>query len=287
MSAPTFFQEIPEQISSCLVFSSPHSGREYPSDFLESARLDARTLRNSEDAFVDRLIAQAPRSGAPLLMARYPRAFLDLNRAADELDPAIIEGAGRHAARSVRVAAGLGVIPRVVSEGQVIRDGKIPLHEALERIQSYHAPFHARLAALLQSQRRRFGMAVLMDCHSMPHSALAGAPKVRGRTPDVVLGDRYGAACDRWITAEVQEALIAEGFTVASNAPFAGGYITQTYGRPGRSVHALQIEIDRALYMDEARIEPLPAFGEIRDRLSRVIAVIAHLGQHRNRVAAE
>ena len=287
MSVSSYILSLPDQITSCVLYSSPHSGREYPQDFLAATRLDALAIRSSEDAFVDRLFESVPKTGAPLLLARYPRAYLDLNRSETDLDPALVLDAKGRNARNPRVEAGLGVIPRVVAEGQVIREGKMPLREALRRIAECHRPYHSRLASLMQTQRTLFGAAVLIDCHSMPHAALATAPRVHGVKPDVVLGDRFGASSDRWISDAVAEYFREAGFTVARNAPFAGGYITQTYGRPARGLHAVQIEIDRSLYMDEAKIIPNTQFAEVQARLNTVIARISRIGPIAQQLAAE
>ncbi len=276
----------PREATSCAVFSSPHSGSDYPIQFLATARLSRHQVRSSEDAFVDRLFRSAPDHGAPLIAARLPRAYVDLNRAEEELDPALIAGAAR-AGTNPRVAAGLGVIPRVVAEGTPIRDGKMPLREALERLRVGYRPFHDTLGALMRRQKRHFGQAILFDCHSMPHDALASAPLVKTRRPDIVLGDRFGSSCGRWVTDAAADILTAAGFVVARNAPFAGGYITQFYGRPSHGMHALQIEVDRALYMDEGTIEPLPDFDAVRDRIGEAIAALARIGASAMPLAAE
>ncbi|HPG22967.1 MAG TPA: N-formylglutamate amidohydrolase, partial [Amaricoccus sp.] len=228
MNEQVFSLRMPVERSSCAVFNSPHSGRDYPAAFLESSRLDPLQIRSSEDAFVDELFARAPECGAPLLAARVPRAFLDLNRGPEDLDPALIDGAARRAVNP-RIVAGLGVIPRVVAEGRPIIEGKLTLAEAEQRIAAHWHPYHAELATLVDGARARFGSAILFDCHSMPHDALATAPVVWGRRPDVILGDRFGAACDRWLIDAATEIFTAAGFVVARNAPFAGGYITQAY----------------------------------------------------------
>ncbi len=277
---------MPGERRSCAVFSSPHSGAEYPAAFLERSSLSTLQIRSSEDAFVDELFANAPVTGAPLLAARMPRACIDLNRAHDDLDPALIAGASRRYVNA-RIAAGLGVIPRVVGEGRPIMQGKLTLAEAERRIRDNWHPYHDRLRSLIAESLELFGMAILVDCHSMPHDALSVAPSVWGRRPDVILGDRFGAACDRWLIDAATELFAAQGFTVVRNALFAGGYITQAYGRPGQGVQALQIEIDRALYMDEARIERLPHFAEIAGRIGCVVAGLATLGPRRLAVAAE
>lgn len=276
----------PAQATSAAIFNSPHSGSDYHGSFLGRTRLAPLLLRSSEDAFVDRLFASAPDNGAPLLAARVPRAYVDLNRAADDLDPALITGAARRASNP-RIAAGLGVIPRVVAEGRPIIEGKLSLTEAEQRLNTVWRPYHARLSALVAETLAREGVALLFDCHSMPRDALAGAPMVWGRRPDVILGDRFGAACDRSVIEATAEAFTAQGFVVARNAPFAGGYITQSYGRPRLRVHALQIEIDRSLYMDERRIEPLPGFPEMAARIGRVVAVLARLRPQVLPLAAE
>jgi N-formylglutamate amidohydrolase len=287
LAKQVFTLSMPEgHVDSCAVFSSPHSGSDYGPGFLAASSLTPLQLRSSEDAFVDELYAAVPAAGAPLLAARVPRACLDLNRAPDDLDPALIAGASRRFLNA-RVAAGLGVIPRVVGEGRPIMIGKLSLAEAERRIATFWHPYHDRLRALLGAAREAFGAAILFDCHSMPHDALNAAPLIRGRRPDVVLGDRFGVACDRWVMDAAAEAFAAEGFTVARNAPFAGGYITQAYGRPQSGVHALQIEIDRALYMDEVRIERSADFAAVVARVSRVVAALSALGPRAMPMAAE
>jgi N-formylglutamate amidohydrolase len=286
MTDATYRLHLPAVPASCAVFNSPHSGSEYTPSFLARSRLGTLEIRSSEDAFVEDLFAAAPAYGAPLLAARVPRACVDLNRSADELDPVLIAGAARRALNP-RVAAGLGVIPRVVAEGRAIIDGKLPLAEAERRLRVYYRPYHARLRALLEEQRDRFGQAILFDCHSMPHDALASAPVVWGRRPNIVLGDRFGAACDRWVIDAATEIFRAAGFVVARNAPFAGGYITQHYGRPGRGIHALQIEIDRSLYMDEARVERRQDFAEVAASVGYAVADLARLGGRALPMAAE
>ena len=260
----------PEVLTSAAVFNSPHSGSTYPEVLIARSRLSEHALRASEDAFVDLMFQPAPKFGAPLLVATLPRAWIDLNRSPTELDPALIEGV-QGTGLNQRIAAGLGVVPRIVAEGTAIYNGKISKSDAQQRIRMVHQPYHEKLGDLLRRASTNFGKAVLFDCHSMPSDALRAAPRVRGALPDIVLGDRFGASASREVTAETQEIFQDAGFKVARNAPFAGGYITQRYGRPSRNVHAVQIEIDRSLYMDQKRIEPLPEFDEIRDRLLGVI----------------
>lgn len=276
----------PSRLTTGAVFNSPHSGAEYPDALIGRTRLDRLQLRASEDALVDRLFAPAALCGAPLLAATAPRAWVDLNRGPTEFDPALIDGA-RATGLNQRIAAGLGVVPRIVSEGAAIYAGKITLAEAQERIRTIHAPYHARLEALLMRARSGFGAAILFDCHSMPSEALRAAPRVRGRTPEIVLGDRFGAAAARDIMAATQEAFEAAGFIVARNAPFAGGYITQRYGRPSRGLNAVQIEIDRGLYLDQSRVEPNADYPEVAHRLERVIAVLCAIEPGASALAAE
>ncbi|WP_299367392.1 N-formylglutamate amidohydrolase [uncultured Tateyamaria sp.] len=276
----------PEKRSSCVVFASPHSGRDYPWSFLRRTQLDEKTIRSSEDAFVDRLFDVAPQFGAPLLTAGAPRAFVDLNRSSDELDPALIEGVRRQG-HNPRIASGLGVIPRVVANGRVIYRGKLSRREADRRIDLYWHPYHHMLQKLLDGAHRSHGQAVLIDCHSMPHEAMDGIARSGMARPDVVLGDRFGAASGGEIVDIVEAAFTSAGFTVARNAPFAGAYVTQAYGRPSRNQHAVQVEIDRSLYMNERLIRPNADFDAVRARLGRVIAEISSIGQSRLPLAAE
>ncbi|MDX5349544.1 MAG: N-formylglutamate amidohydrolase [Paracoccaceae bacterium] len=254
-----------------VIFASPHSGRDYPASFLAQALLDRAAIRSSEDAFVDQLFDCAPAIGAPLLAARVPRAYLDLNRAADELDPAVIEGIAR-APHNPRVSSGLGVIPRVVAGGRAIYRGKLPLAEAESRLRRFWHPYHQALAALVEETRAAYGQTVLIDCHSMPHEAIEAHTRPGQRLPEVVLGDRYGVAAGREVMDRIEAAFAGAGLRVGRNAPFAGAYVAQAYGRPSRGVHVVQVEIDRALYMDEARIEPLAGFQAFRALIAGVVA---------------
>ncbi|WP_374575385.1 N-formylglutamate amidohydrolase [Phenylobacterium sp.] len=247
-----------------LIFASPHSGRVYPADMMAASALDAMTIRRSEDAFVDDLIEAAPELGVAVIRARLARAYIDVNREPFELDPAMFadELPEFARARTARVAAGLGAIARVVSEGQEIYSRKLTYAEAQARIDGAHRPYHAALEALLAQARAAHGFAVLVDWHSMP----AAAARTGGRRGgcDVVLGDRFGASCADLLTARVEEALEDLGYRVARNTPYAGGYTTEHYGRPARRVHALQIEINRALYLDEASLTPTAGFARLK-----------------------
>lgn len=278
MQNDAYILTLPARRETPVVFSSPHSGREYPASFLGMSVLDRQTIRSSEDAFVDELFDCAPCHGAPLLVARAPRAFVDLNRACDELDPAVIEDVQR-VAHNPRVASGLGVIPRVVAGGRAIYRGKIGRIEAERRIAQHWRPFHARLSELLAESHAAFGQAVLIDCHSMPHEAIEGQARPGSARPEVVLGDRFGAAVGGVVMDRIEAAFVRAGLRVSRNAPFAGAFITQTYGRPSRGFHAVQVEIDRALYMDEARVEKRADFEAFRALLAGVIAELSAIGR--------
>ncbi|TCO69645.1 N-formylglutamate amidohydrolase [Rhodovulum euryhalinum] len=268
----------PDRPTTSVVFSSPHSGRDYPWTFLRQTVLDERAIRSSEDAFVDILFADAPVHGAPLIAANAPRAYVDLNRAAEELDPAVIEGA-RLAGHNPRISSGLGVIPRVVANGRAIYNGKIGLAEAETRIATCWRPYHDRLQALVDEAQVRFGESILIDCHSMPREAIESITSGGKRRPDVVLGDRFGASAAADVVDRVEAAFAAAGFRVGRNAPFAGAYITQRYGRPARRQHAVQVEVDRSLYMDEAEVRPSRDFDDFRRVMASIVADLAEIGR--------
>lgn len=286
MPTRAYILDRPKELSSAVVFASPHSGNDYPDWFVRRTILTMRGIRSSEDAFVDRLFDVAPEFGAPFLKAGAPRAFVDYNRSADELDPALIAGV-KWVGNNPRVASGLGVIPRVVSNARPIYRGKLRVDEAESRLNNYWHPYHKALQALLDESRTAFGRAILMDCHSMPREALETARSTGGRRPEIVLGDRFGASAEPDIVDEVEAIFQNAGFAVSRNAPFAGAYVTQHYGRPSRRQHAIQIEIDRSLYMDETRIVPNAHFGDFRRRLQSVISQLADVGRPASRLAAE
>ncbi|MCB1312641.1 MAG: N-formylglutamate amidohydrolase [Sedimentitalea sp.] len=286
MTRDAFHLTLPERHLSSVVFASPHSGSAYPDWFLAQSVLDSHQIRSSEDAFVDGLFAAAPAAGAPLLAASVPRAVVDFNRSPDELDPALIEGVRRHG-HNPRVASGLGVIPRVVANGRSIYRGKLPLAEAQGRIARYWRPYHAALQGLLDQAHARFGEAILVDCHSMPHEAMDGMARGKARRPEIVLGDRFGAAASSEVVDRIEAAFAGAGLEVTRNAPFAGAFVAQAYGRPSRRQHAVQIEIDRALYMDERSIRPSAGFDGFRQLMAGVVAEIAAIGSARMPLAAE
>jgi N-formylglutamate amidohydrolase len=258
-----------------LVFASPHSGRIYPPSLMAASHLDAAAIRRSEDAFMDDLVAAGPEHGVSLITARFARAWLDLNREPWELDPGMFEDELPAFARgrSARVAAGLGAIARIVTEGQEIYRRKLTFAEARSRVEGVHRPYHEALAELLAQARQAHGTVLLIDWHSMPSAAAAQAGG--GTGCDVVLGDRFGAAAAPAIARRLQTELEDLGLKVVRNSPYAGGYTTETYGRPAAGVHALQIEVNRALYLDEAALTPGPGYAALRDTLSTLIGRLA------------
>src|SRR5688572_11823318 len=274
----------PEEQLTPAVFCSPHSGRIYPKAFLEASRLDAHTLRKSEDCYVDELFEPVVGLGAPLIAARFPRAYLDVNREPYELDPELFTGRIPEFAntQSARVVGGLGTIARIVADTEEIYRERLPIGAAFERIERLYGPFHRALADLLEETRRRFGMAVLIDCHSMPSASMGQPP---GGRPHFVLGDRFGASCDARLTRFIREMLQRAGYDVQVNRPYAGGFITEHYGIPAQGVHALQVEINRALYLDEATLIKNRHFKglvqTLHDMVARVIEVLPMLLERR------
>lgn len=252
----------PQVCASRFIFTCPHSGAEYGEGWLSQTDAPLALLRRSEDAFVDALTDAAPELGAPQIVAHFPRAFVDPNRAPYELDPAMFADAPASDPDqlSPRAAAGLGVVPRVAADGRPLYARKLPYAEAERRLESFYRPYHDAVRAEIDAVRARFGEAVVIDCHSMPAASARGA--------DIVLGDRFGASCDRGLTMRAEVSLRRFGFSVVRNRPYAGGWTTEHYGRPEEGVHALQIEINRALYMDEARVRPAAGFAALKRRLS-------------------
>ncbi len=265
----------PAGVVAPLVFASPHSGRLYPDELMAASVLSAQAIRRSEDALVDLLLEGAETWGVSVLTARFARAYLDVNREPYELDPAMFEDElpSFARARTAKVAAGLGAIARVVAEGQEIYGRKLSFAEACGRIEAVHKPYHSALQGVLHEVRSTFGRVALVDWHSMPSAAGRSASRVK--TADFVLGDRFGASCAAPLTALVERELRAMGYEVARNAPYAGGYTTELYGDPAAALHVLQIEINRALYLDEAALRPGPRFDRVRADLQRLTEVLA------------
>ena len=272
---PAFIVHQPVALTVPLVFSSPHSGRYYSPSFIESSRLAPERLRRSEDAYVEELFAGVTAHGAPLIAAQYPRAYLDLNREPFELDPDLFEDSLPPFAntRSVRVLGGLGTIARVVGEAEEIYRRRLTVAEAMARIERIYWPYHTELGALIERTRRHFGYAVLIDCHSMPSSDSTG--NNGGPRAQFVLGDRFGTACAPELTRHIETTLTGLGYEVALNRPYAGGYITEHYGAPGLGVHALQLEVNRSMFTDEARLTLTDGFSPLRDRLMRLVEGLA------------
>ncbi len=249
-----------------LVMASPHSGRDYPSAFLAGSRLSLAQLRRAEDAFVDELLDDV--AGVPVLRARYARTWLDLNRGEDELDPLIIDDVPASAARqNDRVAAGLGVLPRVAAQGLEIYKRRLARAEAEARLATVHRPWHGRLAALLTRARDRHGYAILVDCHSMPRPAGV-------MPPQIVLGDRHGTSASAGLVLLIERHFASAGWRVARNAPYAGGYTTVLHGKPADGIHAVQIEIDRGLYMEANRLVKHDGFALVAQQLAALAPLL-------------
>ncbi|MBY5867660.1 N-formylglutamate amidohydrolase [Rhizobium leguminosarum] len=261
--------EVHEPVSQTIpfVYNSPHSGRIYPPEFIAQSRLEGIAIRRSEDHYVDELFGSAVALGAPLLAANFPRAYLDVNREPYELDPRMFDGLLPPYANvnSLRVAGGLGTIPRIVAENMEIYARRLPVQEGLDRVEAVYKPYHAALRRLIARTHVQFGFGVLIDCHSMP-----GNVRVAGSTarPDFIIGDRYGTSA----SAELSRAAIAileeMGFAAIRNKPYAGGFITEHYGRPSRGLHALQIEVNRAIYVDELTLEKREDFAAVADAVA-------------------
>lgn len=267
---PSFDVLAPRVQTAPFVFSSPHSGRLYPPEFIAQSRLDPQTLRRSEDCFVDNLFRPVASLGAPLISARFPRAYLDLNREPYELDPELVyEPLPAHAnTQSIRVAGGLGTVARIVADGEEIYPDRLSLGTVLARIDQLYFPFHTELTRLIDTTIENFGFSVLVDCHSMPSSAMAPGGAQR---PDIVIGDRFGASADPRLTILVRDAFQKLGFKVQLNRPYAGGYITEHHGRPSRGRHAIQIEINRGLYVNEITFQPNAGYQPLSKALTEIV----------------
>ena len=270
---------LPRHQTAPLVCSSPHSGSDYKDDFLGASKLSAFDLRRSEDSFVDELFTRAPLHGAPLVSALFPRAYIDPNREPYELDPNMFCDSlpAFVKTRSDRVRAGFGSIARIVANGAEIYQGKLHFSEAEARIKNYYMPYHDSVRRLVDETRERFGFAILMDCHSMPS---VGGPNDRDagrRRADIVLGDRFGTSCAAEVIEHAELALLELGFQVARNEPYAGAHTTSHYGRPVENVHALQVEINRALYMEEAQYARSEGHAALTQRLGEFVRIMAEI----------
>jgi N-formylglutamate amidohydrolase len=265
----------PEHMRGPVVFNSPHSGSVYPKEFLAASRLDMAVLRRSEDSFVDQLILGVVERGYPLMRAHFPRCYVDVNREPYELDPRMFNGRLPSFAntRSMRVAGGLGTVARVVGDAQEIYDQRISVDDALQRIDSLYKPYHRALRKLVTRVHHDFGAAILVDCHSMPSTT---GRDERPRA-DVVLGDRYGTSCSGTVIDVVETTLREQGYSVSRNKPYAGGFITEHYGNPGAGLHAIQLEINRALYMDERTFARRESFGRLASDLELLAVRLAEI----------
>jgi N-formylglutamate deformylase len=275
----------PVSLTSGVVFALPHSGRDYGVSFLNQSILDKISIRSSEDAFLDQLIDGIEKYGAPKIVANAPRAFIDLNRSTDELDPALISGI-KNNIRNPRISSGLGVIPRVVSHGREIYRGKLSLEQAQSRIEYYWKPYHKDLANLLKRAQSIYGQSLLIDMHSMPHEAVSTQSSFI-RAPEIIVGDRFGMSSDPEFTNLIVSILKQHGFRVAKNTPFAGAFITKHHGKIKERTHAIQLEIDRSLYMDEERISPNSGFKKLKSKLFPALIQISSLICKSDKIAAE
>jgi N-formylglutamate amidohydrolase len=257
-----------------IIFNSPHSGSVYPGDFLAASRIDLPTLRRSEDSFMDELIGHLSARGFPTIRVNFPRSYVDVNREPYELDPRMFSGRLPSFAntRSMRVAGGLGTIPRVVGDGQEIYRDRIAVDDALARIETLYKPYHRALRRLINKVHQMFGTVVVVDCHSMPS---VGVSRDEPRRPDMVIGDRYGTSCAPLLPDRVEETLSGLGYSVGRNKPYAGGFITEHYGNPASGLHAVQLELNRAVYMDERRRERGPRFGQVAADFAILADVLA------------
>ena len=268
---------LPDLQSAPVVVASPHSGAAYPAAFLAQVAVPVGALRRAEDAFVDELFAAAPDLGLPLLAARFPRSYVDANREPYELDPAMFEGPLPRPLnhRTTRVAAGLGMIPRVAASGEAIYRGRVPAAEIEHRLETCWRPYHTTLTDLVERTWRQFGGVLLVDAHSMPSSAAGVGGRERDLRVDIVLGDNHGEACAPELVGLAERWLAGRGLRVERNQPYAGGFTTQRYGRPGSGRHALQIEINRALYMDEARQQRLPNAASVAALMTGLLQILS------------
>jgi N-formylglutamate amidohydrolase len=272
--SPAFEIVEPAEWCAPIIFNSPHSGSTYPDDFVAASRIDLPTLRRSEDSFMDELTGHLAERGFPTVRVHFPRSYVDVNREPYELDPRMFTGRLPSFAntRSMRVAGGLGTIPRVVGDGQEIYRERISVDEALARIETLYKPYHRALRRLINKVHQMFGTVVLVDCHSMPS---VGVSRDEPRRPDVVIGDRYGTSCSPLLTDRVEETMAGLGYSIGRNKPYAGGFITEHYGNPASGLHTVQLELNRAIYMDERRRERGPRFEQVAADFAVLADVLA------------
>jgi N-formylglutamate amidohydrolase len=271
---PPFEIMEPAEWRAPIIFNSPHSGSVYPEEFLAASRIDLPTLRRSEDSFMDELIAELSARGFPVVRVNFPRSYVDVNREPYELDPRMFSGRLPSFAntRSMRVAGGLGTIPRVVGDGQEIYRDRLSVDDALTRIETLYKPYHRALRRLINRVHQTFGTVVVVDCHSMPS---IGVSRDEPRRPDIVIGDRYGTSCAPLLPDRVEETMSRLGYSVGRNKPYAGGFITEHYGNPASGLHAIQLELNRAIYMDERRREKGPRFAQVAADFTELAGALA------------
>ena len=272
--SPPFEIKEPAAWRAPIIFNSPHSGSVYPAEFLEASRIDLVALRRSEDSFMDELIGDLSDRGFPVVRVNFPRSYVDVNREPSELDPRMFSGRLPSFAntRSMRVAGGLGTIPRVVGDGQEIYRERLTVDDALSRIEALYKPYHRALRRLINKAHQAFGTVIVVDCHSMPS---VGVSRDEPRRPDMVIGDRYGTSCAPLLPDMVEETMRGLGYSVGRNKPYAGGFITEHYGNPASGLHTIQLELNRAIYMDERRRERGPRFAQVAIDFAALAEAIA------------
>lgn len=254
--------------SNCVLFNSPHSGSIYTEKFLQLTGLSLKTLRSSEDLFVDELFSPVVGLGSFMLSATFPRSFIDVNRDYEELDPLLIEDLITYK-DTLKVSAGLGVIPRVVADQTPIYKRRLSINDANERLKSFYFPYHNKLNSLIAQTKISFKKAILLDCHSMPQTSI-NAPSKKDPV-EVVLGDCFGRSCEHEIVMELKDLFTEAGFKVSLNNPFSGGFITRNYASPHNGINVVQIEILRSLYSDEKQQIKNNNFLSVQNRLLGVI----------------
>ncbi len=286
---PALTVSAPAHWRSGVIFASPHSGRIYPESFVSRCDLPRLALRRNEDAFIDALFAPAPALGAPLLAANFPRCIVDVNRAPDEMPRhwigmAAKEPKKRRRAKTIaaRADAGLGVIPTSLGESVPIYSEPISPEVAPARLQALYYPYHEALMELITAASLRFGSALLIDCHSMPGFAPMGT-----RRPDVILGDCFGQSC-RLVTLQLLEgAFEKRGYNVARNYPYAGGFVTEHYGKPDSGIETLQIEINRDLYLNPITLKPKRGYDNLAKDIEQIIGEVINARDAQALIAAQ
>jgi len=274
--SPPFEIVEPAQWRAPIIFNSPHSGSVYPPDFLNASRIDLAALRRSEDSFMDELIGGLSARGFPTVTVNFPRSYVDVNREPYELDPRMFSGRLPSFAntRSMRVAGGLGTIPRVVGDGQEIYRERLAVDDALARIEALYKPYHRALRRLINQAHQAFGTVIVVDCHSMPS---IGVSRDEPRRPDMVIGDRYGTSCAGLLADMVEHTMAGLGYSVGRNKPYAGGFITEHYGNPASGLHTIQLELNRAIYMDERRRERSDRFSQVAADFAQLADALANV----------